>query len=466
MFPFLFYLAIFAVLTTRQHTVVFAEGRPFNGIFWEVKPYIYFDQHQQTLSGIYPTVFLKGLTYCNQSNDDRIITLNVNLKTRKQFYDTIQSNLTESEEGLLSNASVNSVWFPYDIDKLKVGPFMFLNRNLSVLVGVSSQGLAIVFPRLKIWLPYKIVRGVWSCRVILVIAIILSLMFGIALWILERTQNPTFAKAGGPMTGLYWSFVTMTTVGYGDVVPVTFFGRLLSVVWMFIGLMVASVLTATVTDVVTGVSGLEINDQRVAVLRNSHEERLTKEDYFATPVPYDSYEDVIEAVRRNEVYAGVLPSDVAAWMRHEFSNPRNTVPLEIVYELDGFVPFDLLVPKDIFSKSDHFLNCMFTKYKNEVVTSTLEMYRKKLVKNILYYGDITDIFEVLYLKISLSLALCALIMSICVTVYNKLKKRNMVMTREDKREKMTKIFEDISLLMAEYKTLTEHDDKTKEVILP
>lgn len=461
MFGHLLIVATLTIIKIEQ--VSTTRNQTFDGIFWEVKPYIFFDHQQQRFSGIYPTIFSKGSFYCNQVNGT--VSLNINLKTREQFYNTITSNQTEGEDGgLLSNASApgNSLWFPFDADKMTIGPYIFLNRNLSVLVGVTSKGLAVIFPRSVIWLPNKIVRGVYACRLILALAIVLSLSFGLALWVLERGHNPTFAKAGGPMTGLYWSLVTMTTVGYGDVVPVTFFGRYLSVIWMFIGLMVASVLTATLTDVVSGVSGLEINNQRVGVLRQSHEARFAEEDYFAIPVLYDSYDDVIKAVRNQEVYAGVLPNDVAAWMRNDFSNPKRDQPLEIVYELDGMVPFDLLVPQHIFFGSDSILNCMFTRYSNEVVTSTLDMYRKKMVKNIVYYGDLSDILEIVYIRIALITGLSAFALSICVSVYNEFKKRkNKVMNESDKREKLTKIFEDISLLMAEYKILTQNDDGNK-----
>ena len=308
--------------------------RTFNGVFWEVKPYIYFDEQRQEIAGIYPTIFVKGLLYCNQSNDHRLVTYNVNLKSRKAFYDTFKSGTEVEGSGVLANITTpgNSLWFPYSFDTLKTGP-IFLQRNLTVLIGLKSEGLAVLFPRSRIWLPYKIFNGVWTCRVIFMFALICSTFCGLILWFLERTQNPKFAEAGGPMTGLYWSFVTMTTVGYGDVVPITFIGRSLSVVWMFFGLMIASVLTATLTDAVTGIQGLEISGQRVAVLRNSHEERLTQVDYFAIPVLFDSYKEIIKAVQNKEVYAGVIPSDVASWMRHDFNNPNLDEPLEVVYEL-------------------------------------------------------------------------------------------------------------------------------------
>jgi voltage-gated potassium channel len=45
---------------------------------------------------------------------------------------------------------------------------------------------------------------------------------------------------------IWWGFETITTVGYGDFVPVTSIGRLLAILIMFVGIGVLSTVTATV----------------------------------------------------------------------------------------------------------------------------------------------------------------------------------------------------------------------------
>ena len=54
-----------------------------------------------------------------------------------------------------------------------------------------------------------------------------------AIWDLERGINPAIHSFGD---ALYWSAITMTTIGYGDVAPVTPQGRIVSGLLAFVGI--------------------------------------------------------------------------------------------------------------------------------------------------------------------------------------------------------------------------------------
>lgn len=67
----------------------------------------------------------------------------------------------------------------------------------------------------------------------------------IGIFAVERGQNNNIQSIGD---ALWWAVVTTTTVGYGDVSPVTGEGRLIAVALMVVGIGFIGVFTATVTS--------------------------------------------------------------------------------------------------------------------------------------------------------------------------------------------------------------------------
>lgn len=69
-------------------------------------------------------------------------------------------------------------------------------------------------------------------------------LFGSSTFMLEHRTNPAF---GDIHDGLWWAFVTLTTVGYGDIVPQTGAGRIVAVMVMLFGIAVYSLMIANLT---------------------------------------------------------------------------------------------------------------------------------------------------------------------------------------------------------------------------
>lgn len=61
----------------------------------------------------------------------------------------------------------------------------------------------------------------------------------------EHPINPEFATFGD---SLWWSVVTLTTVGYGDIVPETLSGRMAAVMIMFTGVAVLGLLAGSLAS--------------------------------------------------------------------------------------------------------------------------------------------------------------------------------------------------------------------------
>ena len=73
--------------------------------------------------------------------------------------------------------------------------------------------------------------------------LILVTILGAAMYLIEGEENGFTSVP----TGVYWAIVTMTTVGYGDITPVTLVGKTLAAMVMVLGYSVIAVPTGIVT---------------------------------------------------------------------------------------------------------------------------------------------------------------------------------------------------------------------------
>jgi len=69
---------------------------------------------------------------------------------------------------------------------------------------------------------------------VLVVMFVLLFIASCLVWIFEHQRQPD--QFGSVPRAMWWGIVTLTTVGYGDVVPISPFGRVLGVVIMLLGI--------------------------------------------------------------------------------------------------------------------------------------------------------------------------------------------------------------------------------------
>jgi len=136
---------------------------------------------------------------------------------------------------------------------------------------------------------------------------------GIIMWLLDQHQNPEeFPKSfiRGTLEGTWWSYVSMTTVGYGDKTPRSIQGRLFAVLWITIGVAASSILTASLSSSLTSAAlpgKTSLRSLKVGFLRRillSYEENIIYRE-GGEPIAFEEATDMMKAFKDGKI-SGIL----------------------------------------------------------------------------------------------------------------------------------------------------------------
>ncbi|MBF90327.1 MAG: ion transporter [Flavobacteriales bacterium] len=161
-------------------------------------------------------------------------------------------------EYMLRIYSVQKPWkyifsFMGIVDFLAIIPtyLVFIYAPIGVLVDIRILRLLRIFRVFKL---SSYIRGAYTMQialrssrpkiiVFLLSVVLLVVLLGTLMYVVEGQQNgfDNIPKS------IYWSVVTLTTVGYGDVVPVTALGKLIASVIMIMGYGIIAVPTGIVS---------------------------------------------------------------------------------------------------------------------------------------------------------------------------------------------------------------------------
>lgn len=126
--------------------------------------------------------------------------------------------------------------------------FVPATRSLSVLRMLRMLRVFRIF-KMRRFLEegYKLLNALKRSAVKIVIfmmfVFIVAVILGTVVYAIEYEKNPAISSI--PM-GIYWAVVTLTTVGYGDIAPVTPLGQFISMIVMVLGYSIIAVPTGIV----------------------------------------------------------------------------------------------------------------------------------------------------------------------------------------------------------------------------
>ena len=115
------------------------------------------------------------------------------------------------------------------------------------------------------WLA-RLNRSVVTGRIIPYLIVVMALIMGLSAVAVEVFSPNSFESFGD---ALWWAATTVTTIGYGDVVPGTNGGRLIAV-----PVMLAAVATVSLTTAVITASFVGYQQRRLGHDRERHEELM------------------------------------------------------------------------------------------------------------------------------------------------------------------------------------------------
>lgn len=218
---------------------------PIKIAYINIKPYIYDDG-----DGTNPKGILKDFVHdwigkaCKYASNRSIEWIKHDKKTIRELQNYCRLNefkcdMSVPSLGVPSRDGGNGIvrWEPFAY---------FFNTGGDVFVSVQGETWRKTMEKFS-----ESFISVWP---FLTVCIIFALVSGAAMWLLDTWSNKgDFPRAffPGVYQGFWWSFVSMTAVGYGDKAPKSFCGRLFSIFWIVIGILMISILTSIMASSLT-----------------------------------------------------------------------------------------------------------------------------------------------------------------------------------------------------------------------
>lgn len=344
--------ALFTSLASSQNQTVrpqqpYCTQATLKADWWSIPPYIYRDRYGE-IKGIFKTVL------------DTIVDHCCNGQTNISYASQPLNDSEVVKDHIGENGTVIS--FPV-YGEMKDTTF----QNFPYMPVVEAPGVVFIMTHEdSANAAQAVMDAVFQGWPVLVLTLVMAALSGIIVWALDTYWNPEEFPPSffqGAWEGFWWAFVSMTTVGYGDRSPRSFFARAFSFVWIMIGLVIISIFTATVTTSLTAISlsnDIKLYGSDVVALKNTEEQRFGVRNNAKVAVRYDvlTMKDAI-IKKEGEVIGGLLDSYVAGYWAQNTDNDKKPLAdpqLHVGTVFDHQFAYGFVIA-GAFEKNEQFETC-------------------------------------------------------------------------------------------------------------
>jgi len=235
------------------------------------------------------------------------------------------------------DVSINPLTITGDRSKRMEFTHSFYASNATIAVAEQSSFQKLV----------QFIKGFLNLNFLKGFLILISIIaiFGFMGWYFERRENPEHFRGGfrGLWDGLWWSAVTLTTVGYGDKAPKSGFGKMAALILMFTGLLFISGLTASIASSLTvdqlnsSPDGFnEFKERAVGTVKSTGTVQFLRSHFFKDIHEYADVTSGLKEVDTRKIDAFIYDEPILKYRIQQDSSLQNLTVLPLKFDVQFY----------------------------------------------------------------------------------------------------------------------------------